>query len=77
MPLTDKINALLPATKGVAIDVPLSTAKLPRGTGKVERIFPPGAETAGLKNISNVGPKELNEDMRPPAGSGKLNAPPV
>jgi len=56
LPLEAKSNAELPAMKGVAMDVPDRTAKEPSGTGKVEMIFPPGAATAGLKNISFVGP---------------------
>lgn len=56
LPLTDSNSAELPATKGVAIDVPERTAKDPRGTGKVERILPPGAATAGLKKKSFEGP---------------------
>ena len=56
--------------KGVAIDVPDKTPKLPRGTGRVERILPPGAATAGLKNKSFVGPIEVNEDISPPETSG-------
>ena len=37
--------------KGVAIEVPDSTAKAPSLTGMVERMLPPGAATAGLKYI--------------------------
>lgn len=64
----------LPA-KGVAILVPLKMAKLPRGTGNVLRMLPPyeaalktardvlesltGAASAGLKNMSLVGPKDV------------------
>lgn len=60
---------------GVAMDVPDRTAKLPSGTGNVEMMFPPGADTAGLKNMSFVGPKEVKEEMRPPAGSGNWKPP--
>ena len=56
--------------KGVAIEVPDRTAKLPRGTGKVDRMLPPGAATAGLKNISFVGPIDVKEDINPPDVSG-------
>ena len=56
LPLTERRSAELPATKGVAIDVPERTANEPRGTGKVERILPPGAATAGLKKKSLDGP---------------------
>ena len=56
LPLTASNSAELPAMKGVAIDVPERTAKDPRGTGKVERMLPPGAATAGLKKKSFVGP---------------------
>ena len=35
-------------------------------SGRVLRIFPPGAETAGLKSSSLDGPKLENEDMMPP-----------
>ena len=63
--------------KGVAIDVPDSTPKLPRGTGRVERMFPPGAATAGLKNISLVGPIEVKAEMRPPAASGNWKLDPA
>jgi hypothetical protein len=50
------IKAELPATKGVAIDVPDSTAQPPRGSGNVERMKPPGAATEGLEFNSLVGP---------------------
>ena len=38
-----------PATKGVAVYVPDLTPKEPSVVGNVERMFPPGAATAGLK----------------------------
>lgn len=72
-----KSKALTPAMNGVAMDVPDSTPKLPRGMGRVERMLPPGAATAGLKNISFVGPYEVKEEIRPPEGSGKEDAPPL
>jgi hypothetical protein len=49
LPLTEKRRAALPATKGVAMDVPDSRPKEPCVVGNVERMFPPGAATAGLK----------------------------
>lgn len=55
-PLTDSNSAELPAMNGVAMDVPERTANEPSGTGKVERMLPPGAATAGLKKKSLVGP---------------------
>ena len=72
-----KSKALTPATNGVAMDVPDSTPKLPRGIGSVERMLPPGAATAGLKNMSFVGPYEVKEEIRPPLGSGKEKAAPL
>ena len=39
-------------------------------------MLPPGAATAGLKNRSLEGPKDENEDMRPPAASGNAKEPP-
>lgn len=71
LPFAPKRRAALPARKGVAILVPDSTAHDPSGTGKVDSIFPPGAAMAGLKKKSSVGPYELNEEMRPPDGSGR------
>ena len=56
LPLTLNKSATLAATNGVAIEVPESTANDPRGTGKVDKMLPPGAATAGLKNMSFVGP---------------------
>lgn len=77
LPFTENKSALLAARKGVAIDVPDRIAKEPRGTGNVERMLPPGAAMAGLKNMSFVGPKEVKLEIRPPEVSGKLNRPPV
>lgn len=77
LPLTPNNRADTPAINGVAIDVPDSTAKLPSGTGNVERMFPPGAEMAGLRNMSLVGPKEVKLEMRPPAASGNWKSAPL
>ncbi len=77
LPFTDINSALLPAMNGVAIDVPERMANTPKGTGNVERIFPPGAATAGLKNMSFVGPYDVNDDISPPEVSGKLKSPPI
>lgn len=76
VPFTPKRSADTPAMNGVAIDVPESTANVPSGTGKVERMFPPGAEIAGLKKKSFEGPKLVKLEMRPPAESGKSKLPP-
>ena len=70
VPFTLSNSADTPAMNGVAIEVPESTANVPRGTGNVERMFPPGAATAGLKKKSFVGPKLVKLEMRPPAESG-------
>ena len=56
VPRVSKSSADTPAMNGVAIDVPERTANVPRGTGNVDRMFPPGAATAGLKKKSFVGP---------------------
>jgi len=45
--------------------VPDMTAQLPMLTGIVERIWPPGAEIAGLKSISAFGPHPLKYDTSP------------
>ncbi len=76
-PFTSNSNAELPAMKGVAMDVPERRANEPSGTGNVERMLPPGAATAGLKNISLDGPYEEKVEMSPPVGLGKLKLPPV
>lgn len=77
LPFTPKSSADTPAMKGVAIEVPERMAKLPSGTGKVERMLPPGAATAGLKKRSFVGPKEVKLEMRPPAASGNWKEAPA
>ena len=56
LPLEERTSAAEPATKEVAIDVPVTITKLPRATGKVEIMLPPGADTAGLRNRSKDGP---------------------
>ena len=77
LPFTPNSRADTPAINGVAIEVPDSTPKLPRGTGSVDRILPPGAATAGLKNMSFVGPYDVNVETRPPDGSLKSKLAPV
>jgi len=52
----ERSKAAAPAAKGVDIDVPERTAKLPSATGYVERIFPPGAAKEGLNPKSKDGP---------------------
>lgn len=39
-------------------------------------MLPPGAEMAGLKNMSFDGPYEVKEEIRPPLGSGNWVLPP-
>jgi hypothetical protein len=68
LPLTARRSAALPATYGVAIDVHDKTAKLP--FGKVDMIFPPGAENAGLNLKLKEGPYDEKSDMSPPCESG-------
>ena len=55
-PFVSNNKALEPARKGVAILVPLSTPYAPSLRGRVLRMLPPGAATAGLKYMSVVGP---------------------
>ena len=54
--LEERTSAAEPATKEDAIFVLDAIVKLPRSTGKVEIMFPPGADKAGLRNNSKDGP---------------------
>lgn len=55
-PLEERTSAAEPATKEVAIDVPDAITKAPRLTGTIVIMWPPGADTAGLKYCSIDGP---------------------
>ena len=62
-----------PIKKPLTIEVPEMTANPPCVVGQVEKMCSPGAVTSGLISSSNVGPQELNELIKAPAGFGALS----
>src|SRR5262249_53656819 len=68
--LACRSRATAPAVCGDDIDVPLSVAYPPSSSGKVDRMFPPGAPISGLMVRSGDTPYELKLEIKPPVALG-------